>query len=489
MKDGVTGLACDLSIVKHLEDVRAVVCEHNDEPADLLKTELLGAVSLGFTLAVSTAGTFYVHKVIPGTSAHLDGGLFAGDQIVSIGGVVLQGYYEAALELLRVPAAVGSKCAVRFRRSGIISEVELQRSPLATVEEAERLFALLEGHMRRVEADAAARPALVESLQLLAENLLLVQRGSLDRERSLARRLRRFQSDILVRVTAAERCLKPLATRPAQEAASPGPPGASDVVGGSSGRRADADAAEVLELVREIESLRAEVAQKTELISLQAQELKRLRARVGLRGNDSPEQPVMPGDVATAVSPAGTKGPLSVGSVVTSPSRDLVTRPPVMSPGSGRYEGKVDIRVVSDVPGAKIYCTRDGSEPTPANFAACGLSPLHIELQHSAVLKCVAVPDAGGAPSAVCAHQYTVDAPAAGVGVLLEISESPAGPLLSVKRLVPGGPAARHGKVQVGDVLEQVDGAPVKGRSLDEVKAAGPCPCVPCHSRPGRLRG
>ncbi len=544
LKDGITSLSSDISIVRHLEDVRALVCEHGDRPVDLLKAEPHGTASLGFTIAFAEPeqgsyaqqGSFFVQKVIPGTSAHLDGRLLPGDEIVAIGSEALTGSYESALEILKRPAAVGSKCAVRYKRNGIISEVDVYRSPLSFVEESELLFVLLEHHIQAVEKEAACNASLVGSLQLFAEALLLSQRNRLEHERALSRKLLGFQEDVLQLVTEAEKCLKPgleqaplsqaHASVQAQRSPVPEPtrPEPTQNVTALDSRavsaetekqrvrEAEAEAARVM-MAKEAESLRAEIAQKTELIGLQAQELKRLRAHA----ESSPSGSLHSTHTALLErsierSPRPGPGPSESFSAasVTSPSAEAVARAPVMQPSSGRYPGKVDVTVVSDVPGARLFCTRDNTTPSPSNYAACGPSPLRIELRHTAVLKCVAVPPYAGSAAAreaaVCRQEYvvepgpvtaesppaglpsrlptrstppssvaTTESAAAGVGVLLEISDAAGrpgpGPLFTVKRLVPNGPAALDGKVEVGDVLEQVDGVAVKNRTLNEVRA------------------
>ena len=550
LKDGVTSLSSDISIVRHLEDVRALVCKHGDGPVDLLKAEPHGTASLGFTMAYAEPpepgssaqqGSFFVQKVIPGTSAHLDGRLLPGDEIVAIGGEFLKGSYESALDILKRPAAVGSLCAVRYKINGIISEVEVYRSPLSFVEESELLFVLLEHHTQAVEKEAAASNAgLVGSLQLFAEALLLSQRNRLGHERAMSRRLLGFQEDVLRLVTEAEKCLKPgrlehapltppgpsvqARRSPAPEQARPEPmhkATASDSTGASeSVVEAEKQRMPVREVVLtwEAESLRAEMAQKTERIGRQAQELKRLRAHA----ESSPSASLHSTNTAALLgrsverSPRPGPGPSDSESFsaasVASPYAEAAVRAPVMQPSSGRYTGKVDITVVSDVPGARLFCTRDTTTPSPSNYAACGPSPLRIELRHSAVLKCAAVPSHTGSAAAreaaVCRQESVVEpgpvtaesppwgqasrpptrstpsppsaaaameSAIAGVGVLLEISDAAgrpgSGPLFKVKRLAPHGPAALDGKVEVGDVLEQVDGVAVRNRRLNEVRA------------------
>lgn len=111
-----------------------------------------------------------------------------------------------------------------------------------------------------------------------------------------------------------------------------------------------------------------------------------------------------------------------------------------------------------------------GTEPSADNYAACGPSPLTIDLLADARVTACCIDDKGDASAAQThAYTYTGAAPAhgqqeAGLGMLLErVSGAQE---TTVKGLVDGGAADLDGRIQPGDVLLRLAGRNVAGLSL-----------------------
>ena len=146
---------------------------------------------------------------------------------------------------------------------------------------------------------------------------------------------------------------------------------------------------------------------------------------------------------------------------------DLAARVPaapvVAAPLSPSHTGSASLSVLTGSPSAFIYCTTDGTEPTPTNFEHSGRSPLELSLQQSCILK--ARVEDHRELSAVAEQRVVVAAPrerersaprTGGVGMLIERFQDDGH--IVVKSLIPGGAADQDGRIQPGDYLLAVDG-------------------------------
>ncbi|KAJ1494427.1 hypothetical protein T484DRAFT_1765459 [Baffinella frigidus] len=124
-------------------------------------------------------------------------------------------------------------------------------------------------------------------------------------------------------------------------------------------------------------------------------------------------------------------------------------------------------------PDVTIFYTLDGSEPTADNYAACGGSPLSIDLLSNTrvTARCI---DAEGISGPTDTHAYAFTGATqssrgggrreAGLGMLLERSHG--SEETTIKGLVEGGAADIDGRIQVGDTILRLGGREVRTISL-----------------------
>jgi chromosome segregation ATPase len=148
----------------------------------------------------------------------------------------------------------------------------------------------------------------------------------------------------------------------------------------------------------------------------------------------------------------------------------LVPEPPKFEPsGDGAsFTGPVNITITADCCSDVIFCTADGSTPSPRNYQAKGPSPFTFSLAEAATLR-AASQSRVGTVSPIKSESYVIEnkggaGPMAGVGLLIEQEEGSEDVL--VTRVTPGGAAAKDGTVGVGDRLISVDGRPVAGMHM-----------------------
>jgi hypothetical protein len=85
--------------------------------------------------------------------------------------------------------------------------------------------------------------------------------------------------------------------------------------------------------------------------------------------------------------------------------------PPSIVPPGGKFDKACSTTITSDVPGAKIYYTTNGSEPTQTNFEQTGPSPQVLQVEKSTTLRAMYL--ANGKTSQLAEVQFILEAPPA----------------------------------------------------------------------------
>jgi hypothetical protein len=185
--------------------------------------------------------------------------------------------------------------------------------------------------------------------------------------------------------------------------------------------------------------------------------------------------------------------------------------PPSIVPPGAKFDKTISATITSDIPGAIIYCTVDGSPPTESNFEQSGPSPLLMQVDKSTRIR--AICSANGRTTQAAEAEFVLEAPPAalagkqsaspfvclllpvyhfvcfllpvvivasvaptncdvqcvvsGVGLLLEKSETHED--VSVKKIIPGGAAQEDGRIKLKDRVTHVDSKPVGPLTLEQV--------------------
>ena len=162
--------------------------------------------------------------------------------------------------------------------------------------------------------------------------------------------------------------------------------------------------------------------------------------------------------------------------------RDLESMKTSLSPSAPSFEpsglmrsfvGAVSVRIRGECCSDTIFCTMDGSEPSPTNFQAMGMSPLTVTLMEALTLKAMLRTKIGlMSPTKIEAYvvdknSYGSPSSMAGVGLLVEQEEGAEDVIVS--KVTEGGAAAKDGRIRVGDKLISVDGRSIAGMQMPQI--------------------
>ncbi len=381
-------------------------------------------------------------QVIPGSAADQGSGLQPGDLIVAVNGVHVSDWDETKLlEAFRGEDIIGSKCRITIERPSAkhlgLLDVDVLRTNSAFAKEVELLFLLGQEHAALLEARTDYE-SLNGSLQAMMHQAVALERHRILHEQVLASRLRSIQGRVLEAVTEAEKRLKPtndlgqqrildleeqwknvselfmLLKEPpsvapsklarAMRSAKVGGKDLLRILEAMAERNRSTD--EVVDLIhkgcdcsaqeRKIKELQDEILKGCDC-SAQERKIKELEDEI-YRLKSQPVQ-VQKAQVARAVRAAPASPPTPA------------PEPPLIVPPGGKFDKACSTTITSDVPGAKIYFTTNGSEPTQTNFEQTGPSPLVLQVGKGMTLRAMCL--ANGKMSQLAEAHFILDAPPA----------------------------------------------------------------------------
>ena len=387
--------------------------------------------------------------MIPGSAADQGSGLQPGDMIVAVNGVHISDWDETRLlAAFRGEDIIGSKCRITIERPSAkqlgLVDVDVLRTNAAFAKEVELLFLLGQEHAALLEARMDYE-ALNSSLQAMMHQAVALERHRVLHEQLLASRLRTVQARVLESVTEAEKRIKPASDVGNKERIEgleeqfkywsglfpllKGPPEVSPSNLARAMRNAKVgghDLMRILEVMSEqnkstdevVDLVRGDLQAKC---ARQAQEISDLRAQ--LEAAQAPKVCDACGEKEQKIKDLNEEIERlkSVPVQRAQPSRAVRSAPPpaptpppdapsIVPPG-GKFEKTCSTTIRSEVPGATIYYTTNGSQPTQSNFEQTGPSPLVLKVENSMNLSAMCF--ANGKASQLAEAEFIIEAPPA----------------------------------------------------------------------------
>ncbi len=369
-------------------------------------------------------------QVIPGSAADQGNGLQPGDWIVAVDGVHISDWDETKLtEAFRGEDIIGSKCRITIERPSAkhlgLLDVDVPRTNSAFAKEVELLFLLGQEHAALLEARADYE-SLNASLQAMLHQAVALERHRILHEQVLASRLRSIQGRVLESVMEAEKRLKPTNDLGQQRILDleeqwknvselfmllKEPPSTQPSKLARAMRSAKVSGQDLLRILQAMAERNRSTDEVVDLIhkgcdcSAQETKIKELQDEID-RLKSQPVQ-VQKAQVARAVRAAPAPPPTPA----PAPPPTQAPEPPSIVPPGGKFDKACSTTITSDVPGAKIYYTTNGSEPTQTNFEQTGPSPLVLQVEKSTTLRAMCL--ANGKTSQLAEAQFILEAPPA----------------------------------------------------------------------------
>ena len=361
-------------------------------------------------------------QVIPGSAADQGSGLQPGDLIVAVNGVHVSDWDETKLtEAFRGEDIIGSKCRITIERPSAkhlgLLDVDVLRTNSAFAKEVELLFLLGQEHAALLEARTDYE-SLNGSLQAMMHQAVALERHRILHEQVLASRLRSIQGRVLESVMEAEKRLKPTNDLGQQRILDleeqwknvselfmllKEPPSVAPSKLARAMRSAKVGGKDLLRILEAMAERNRSTDEVVDLIhkgcdcSAQERKIKELEDEI-YRLKSQPVQ-VQKAQVARAVRAAPASPPTPA------------PEPPLIVPPGGKFDKACSTTITSDVPGAKIYFTTNGSEPTQTNFEQTGPSPLVLQVGKGMTLRAMCL--ANGKMSQLAEAHFILDAPPA----------------------------------------------------------------------------
>ena len=138
--------------------------------------------------------------------------------------------------------------------------------------------------------------------------------------------------------------------------------------------------------------------------------------------------------------------------------------------GGKHFRGEVVLTISAECCSETVFCTNDGSKPSPSNYNASGPSPFTFRLSQDATLQAISR-NKIGMLSPIASESYQISPLVmAGVGLLIEqVVQGPTDTQMVVTKVTPGGAADKDGTIAIGDRLLFVDGKSVAGFQRDDL--------------------
>jgi hypothetical protein len=416
--------------------------------------------------------------VIPGSAADQGAGLQPGDLILAVDGVHISDCDEnKLLEAFQGQDVIGSKCILTIERPDVKHlgplDVEVLRTNASFAKEVELLFLLGQEHASLLQAQTGY-DALNASLQAMMHQAVALERHRILHEQVLAARLHSLQLHVIESVTEAEKRIRAVAPDNANKRRirdleerweyvselllllkGPPPVAPAKIVRSIKGCNMGAnDLLRILEAMKEkgksaddvISLIRGKECQdcsnkdleiqklRNELLAAREEPEEPLRiareaphsARQMLRAAPPPSPPLPPPPPIAREEPEeplriAREAPHSARQMLRAappPSPPLPPPPPInppsILPNGGKFNYVVSTTIMSEVAGAKIYYTTDGSPPTERNYEQAGYSPLMLQVEKSVCIRAMCV--GNGNTSRASEATFSIDLPSSLAG-------------------------------------------------------------------------
>lgn len=397
-------------------------------------------------------------QVIPGSAADQGSGLQPGDLIIAVNGVHISDWDEnKLLEAFRGDDIIGSKCRLTIERPeakhlGPV-DVEVLRTNASFAKEVELLFLLGQEHAALLQSQAS-HDALNASLQAMMHQAVALERHRILNEQVLAARLRSLQGRVLESITDAERRITVSANDVDNQRLKDlegthehmsellmllrGPPTVPPAKLASAVRGANMGAHDLLLILEAIaqerlstneavgrihaspqdDDLLAKLKASEARCAAQDREITNLKDKIEAGCQACKEKDEDIAKLTRNPAQAQRASPKITRAAVPPPAAPQP--PPLIVPPGGKFDKIVSAVIKSDIPGAIVYCTTDGSAPTQSNCAQSGPSPLLMQVEKSSRIR--AVCSANGRTTLEAEAEFVLEAPAALAGKAIGIS-------------------------------------------------------------------
>ena len=377
--------------------------------------------------------------MIPGSAADQGAGLQPGDLILAVDGVHISDCDEnKLLEAFQGQDVIGSKCILTIERPDVKHlgplDVEVLRTNASFAKEVELLFLLGQEHASLLQAQTGY-DALNASLQAMMHQAVALERHRILHEQVLAARLHSLQLHVIESVTEAEKRIRAVAPDNANKRRirdleerweyvselllllkGPPPVAPAKIVRSIKGCNMGAN-----DLLRILEAMKEKGKSADDVISLirgkecqdcsnKDLEIQKLRNEL-LAAREEPEEPLR----IAREAPHSARQMLRA---APPPSPPLPPPPPInppsILPNGGKFNYVVSTTIMSEVAGAKIYYTTDGSPPTERNYEQAGYSPLMLQVEKSVCIRAMCV--GNGNTSRASEATFSIDLPSSLAG-------------------------------------------------------------------------